>query len=65
MGTMGSLIGAGHELEREEGEVCGSVSRGERRGTAGTQRVLGDRRTTRGLTGAGAEGTGGSGRGGS
>ena len=65
LGTRGSLFGGEQELERGGGESSDSASRGERRGTAGTQRVLGDRRTTRGLTGAGAEGTDGSGGGGS
>ena len=64
-GTRGSLVCGGQELERGGGESLDSASHGERRGTAGTQRVLGDRRTTRGLTGAGAEGTDGSGGGGS
>ena len=52
VGTKGSLVGGGYELDREEGEAWSSASRGERQGTAGNQRVPGGRRTTRGLTGS-------------
>ena len=44
-GNHGITRGGGQELKREGGEAWGAASRGERRGTAGTQRVPGGRRT--------------------